>query len=32
MTLGWKVMIPVSILWLVGSSFVVAARDSGWWS
>ena len=30
MTLGWKVLIPTSLVWLLGSSFVVAAHAEGW--
>ena len=30
MALGWKFLIPVSLVWLLGSSFVIAANDTGW--
>ena len=30
MTLGWKFMIPTALVWLLGSSFVIAAQAEGW--
>jgi NADH-quinone oxidoreductase subunit H len=30
MSLGWKFLIPMALVWLLGASFVVAAHDTGW--